>query len=83
MTEEEIVKRLCRHFDENIQNARRMQNITSIRDMERYLNAEDVEERNNMFIRQGNMTRNIRTTGQQEIIGIQNNRTLFGYNFLR
>lgn len=42
MTEEDIVKPIARQFDENIQNAKRMQNITSIRNMERYLNSEDV-----------------------------------------
>lgn len=76
MNYEEIVKRIATHFDEIIQNARRIQNITTIRDMDRYLNLEDVEEKKNLLRRQGNF----KTREHKERNRGQNNRLQLNYN---
>ena len=60
LTEREIVRRLVRHFDGTVQQACRVQNITTILRMEEVLNREDTEETNES-IRRGlerNMNRN-------------------------
>lgn len=46
MDEEDIVTTLTSHFDRRIQDAVRVQNITTINGFERLLNREDIEERN-------------------------------------
>jgi hypothetical protein len=47
LEEEDIVNLLSIHFDQRIQDAIRVQNITGIDNFEKLLNREDIEERNN------------------------------------
>ncbi|KAG8329191.1 hypothetical protein J6590_092147 [Homalodisca vitripennis] len=45
LDEEDIVIILCEHFDKNIQDARRVQNVVTIKDFEKLLDREDIDER--------------------------------------
>ncbi|KAG8316440.1 hypothetical protein J6590_050511 [Homalodisca vitripennis] len=49
LDEEDIVIILCEHFDKNIQDARREQNVVTIKDFEKLLDREDIDERQSKF----------------------------------
>ncbi|KAG8257610.1 hypothetical protein J6590_046299 [Homalodisca vitripennis] len=49
LDEEDIVIIICEHFDKNIQDARRVQNVVTIKDFEKLLDREDIDERQSKF----------------------------------